>query len=83
MCYIEREIPRLAVPAVFLPMEPRTDLSVVAIEDRSGGRMATERLLTQGYRNIGQVIDALCHTIHEPACAPVGEPSAAILGKRR
>jgi LacI family transcriptional regulator len=57
--WIEQELRRLSVPVVFLTMEPRSNLSVVAIDNRSGGRMATEHLLAQGYQNIGHITGPL------------------------
>lgn len=57
--WIEREIPHLSIPVVFLTMEPRPNLSSVAIDNCSGGRMATEHLLAQGYQKIGHVTGPL------------------------
>jgi LacI family transcriptional regulator len=56
---IEKEVPRLPIPVVFLTMEPRHNLSTVAIDNHSGGRMATEHLLAQGYQNVGHVTGPL------------------------
>lgn len=43
------------VPLVYLTMEPRKDISVVAIDNYAGGRLAVSHLLEQGYRNIGHL----------------------------
>ena len=45
----------IEVPLVYLTMEPRENLSVVAIDNYLGGRMATAHLLEQGYRRIGHI----------------------------
>ena len=47
-------LPRpLACPVVFINMEPDENAIITAIDNREGGRLATEHLLSQGYRNIG------------------------------
>ena len=45
----------LNVPLVYLTMEPQKDISVVAIDNYLGGRMAMSHLLEQGYRKIGHI----------------------------
>ena len=40
-------------PIVFLSMQPRPNTSLVAVDNRLGGRLAAEHLLEQGYQNIG------------------------------
>lgn len=57
--WIQQGTPQLSVPIVFLSMEPQPNLSVVAVDNRSGGRMATEHLLDQGYRTIGLITGPL------------------------
>lgn len=57
--WTQQEIPRLAVPVVFLSTQPRPNQSVVAVDNRSGGRMATQHLLDQGYQNIGLITGPL------------------------
>jgi LacI family transcriptional regulator len=49
----------LTLPVVFLSMQANPNLSVVAIDNRSGGKMATNHLLTQGYRRIGLITGPL------------------------
>ena len=53
--WTKREIPQLSVPLVLLSMQPRFNLSVVAVDNRNGGRMATRHLLAQGYRTVGLI----------------------------
>jgi LacI family transcriptional regulator len=57
--WIQQEIPQLSVPVVFLSTQPRPNQSVVAVDNRSGGRMATKHLLDQGYQNIGLITGPL------------------------
>ena len=45
----------LNVPLVYLTMEPQKNISVVAIDNYQGGRMAIAHLFEQGYRNIGHI----------------------------
>lgn len=45
----------LPAPIIFLTMEPREGLSVVSIDNQYGGFIATQHLLTQGYRRIGHI----------------------------
>lgn len=42
-----------SVPVVFINMEPLPGLAVAAVDNREGGRLATEHLLAQGYQQIG------------------------------
>jgi LacI family transcriptional regulator len=44
---------KLNMPIVFLNMQPHPGLNVVSIDNRQGGRIATDHLLQNGYRNIG------------------------------
>jgi LacI family transcriptional regulator len=57
--WIRQEIAQLSVPIVFLSTQPRPKQSVVAVDNRSGGRMATQHLLDQGYQNIGLITGPL------------------------
>ena len=45
----------LRIPSIFLSMEQHPGLSVVAIDNRQGARLATEHLLAVGYRRIGLI----------------------------
>jgi LacI family transcriptional regulator len=53
--WLEEQLHNLPVPMICLTMQARSDVSVVAIDNYAGGRMATEHLLQQGYRHIGHV----------------------------
>jgi LacI family transcriptional regulator len=50
---------RLSVPIVFLSMEPQPDQFVVAIDNYSGGLLATRHLITRGCQNIGLITGPL------------------------
>jgi DNA-binding LacI/PurR family transcriptional regulator len=45
----------LSVPMVFMTMQARPGVTIVAIDNYAGGRMATEHLLQQGYRHIAHI----------------------------
>jgi LacI family transcriptional regulator len=47
------QIQTIDTPVVFLNMQARPCTVTVAVDNREGGRRATEHLLTQGYRKIG------------------------------
>lgn len=53
--WLQDRLPVLAVPMIFLTMQPRPGLSIVSVDNYLGGRMATEHLLKQGYRRIGHI----------------------------
>jgi LacI family transcriptional regulator len=57
--WVKQEINQFPVPLIFLNMEPHPDLSVVAIDNRKGGYMATQHLLARGYRRIGLITGPL------------------------
>lgn len=42
-----------ATPVVFLSINPRPDTTLVAVDNRLGGRLATGHLIEQGYQKIG------------------------------
>jgi LacI family transcriptional regulator len=46
-------------PIVFLSMQPQPALSVVAVDNRLGGRLATQHLIDQGRRQIGLITGPL------------------------
>lgn len=57
--WLQRHLPHLSVPIVFLTMQPRSNLAVVSIDNRIGGYYATRHLLEEGYQNIGIVLGPL------------------------
>ncbi|MGD2049592.1 MAG: LacI family DNA-binding transcriptional regulator [Chloroflexota bacterium] len=48
-----------ATPVVFLSLNPRPDTTLVAVDNRLGGRLATSHLLEQGYQKIGIITGPL------------------------
>jgi LacI family transcriptional regulator len=57
--WMDRRLPKLPVPIIFLTMHHRAGVDVVAVDNYLGGRMATEHLLEQGYRRIGHITGPL------------------------
>jgi LacI family transcriptional regulator len=57
--WMQREICGLTAPVVFLDTQPCPNLSVVNVDNRRGGYLATKHLLAQGYRNIGLITGPL------------------------
>ena len=51
--WILPEIPKLPIPVVFINMEQHAEVSVVAVDNRKGGELATNHLLKQNPKNIG------------------------------
>ena len=45
----------MPVPVVFLTMQPRKGATSVSVDNYTGGSMATQHLLDQGYRHIGHI----------------------------
>jgi LacI family transcriptional regulator len=57
--WMQTEVCELAIPVVFLDNQPCPNLSVVNVENRRGGYLATQHLLAQGYRHIGLITGPL------------------------
>jgi LacI family transcriptional regulator len=57
--WLQDRLPNLPVPIIFLTMHPQAGLSIVAVDNYLGGRMAAEHLLKQGYRHIGHIAGPL------------------------
>jgi DNA-binding LacI/PurR family transcriptional regulator len=57
--WFQEVMPQLAIPVIFLSTQPKGDLNVVEIDNRTGGYMATEHLLERGYRRIGLITGPL------------------------
>ena len=57
--WLEEQVPHLPVPLICLSMGRRPNLNVAAIDNRTGGRQATEHLLEQGYRKIALITGPL------------------------
>ena len=53
--WLEDQLGGLSAPMIFMQMQARPGVSIVAIDNYAGGRMATEHLLEQGHRHIGHI----------------------------
>jgi LacI family transcriptional regulator len=53
--WAQEEMARLSIPVVFLHTDPRPNLTVVDIDNRHGGWLATRHLLDQGCQEIGLI----------------------------
>lgn len=51
--WIQQAVHSLAVPIVFLNVQPRPNLASAVIDNKTGGRLATQHLIDQGRQNIG------------------------------
>jgi DNA-binding LacI/PurR family transcriptional regulator len=49
------KIPMLAIPAVFINIQPHPDINVFDFDNHAGGRMAAEHLIGQGFQRIGLI----------------------------
>jgi len=57
--WIRQQTIHSAVPIIFLTMEPDDKQSIVAVDNRRGGLIATKHLLDQGCKNIGIITGPL------------------------
>jgi LacI family transcriptional regulator len=53
--WVEDQLDGLPAPVIFMTMQAQPGVSIVAVDNCAGGRMATEHLLQQGYRHIGHI----------------------------
>jgi LacI family transcriptional regulator len=53
--WVEDQVITLPVPIIFLTMAKRENLSIVAVDNFSGAKMATQHLIERGCRKIGHV----------------------------
>lgn len=52
---IAEAVSQFDVPFVFITSKPRPNWTVANIDNRAGGKIATQHLIGQGYRNIGLI----------------------------
>lgn len=52
---IQQALPNLTVPIVFLNAQPRPNLVTAVIDNKHGGRIATQHLIAQGRQHIGLI----------------------------
>ena len=57
--WLLHKISQLNVPILFISEQPDNVLPAVSVDNRTGGRLATEHLLAQGYRHIGLITGPL------------------------
>ncbi len=57
--WLDDQLAGLPVPIIFMTMQTRPGVSIVAVDNYAGGRMATEHLLEQGYQHIGHITGPL------------------------
>jgi LacI family transcriptional regulator len=53
--WLRNEVQSLDTPVIFMDTQPSEQINRVSIDNYSGGRMATEHLLSRGYRKIGLI----------------------------
>jgi LacI family transcriptional regulator len=57
--WLQEQPDRLPVPIIFLTMQARPGIPIVAMDNYAGSRLATEHLLEQGCRNIAHITGPL------------------------
>jgi LacI family transcriptional regulator len=57
--WLYERVQEIDTPAVFLSAEPRSNISMSAVDNFYGGKLATQHLVEQGYRHIGIVTGPL------------------------
>jgi DNA-binding LacI/PurR family transcriptional regulator len=50
---------QLNLPVVFLTMEPRKNISIIAVDNHKGAQLAVEHLIDNGYQKIGHIAGPL------------------------
>lgn len=53
--WVDEILNDVPVPVIFLTMQPRAGVSIVLVDNYSGGVVATRHLIDQGYRHIGHI----------------------------
>ncbi len=53
--WLHKEVQRHSTPVIFTDTHPDKKLNTIMIDNYAGGRLATEHLLSCGYRNIGLI----------------------------
>ena len=61
--WIRSRLRQVTIPVMFVSGQVSSDFPMVLSDNRAGARLATEHLLTQGYRHIGLITGSLTHTV--------------------
>jgi LacI family transcriptional regulator len=57
--WLQNKLSQLPVPVLFVSERTEGNLSTIAVDNRAGGRLATEHLLEQGYQHLGLITGPL------------------------
>ncbi len=57
--WLDKLLPEINIPIIFLTMEKRDDVSIVSIDNTLGARMATTHLISLGRKHIGHIAGPL------------------------
>jgi LacI family transcriptional regulator len=57
--WLDDQLEGFPAPMVFITMQARSDVTIIAVDNYAGGRMATEHLLQQGYRHVAHITGPL------------------------
>jgi LacI family transcriptional regulator len=53
--WLDKQLPGIDVPIIFLTMEKRENVSIVSIDNFQGAKVGTEHLIKSGRKNIGHI----------------------------
>jgi LacI family transcriptional regulator len=53
--WLKERCPEIPIPVIFLTMQARSGLSSISIDNFSGGKMATEHILQQGFHHVAHI----------------------------
>ena len=56
---LQAKLAQLPVPVLFVSEQTESSLSTIAVDNRAGGRLATQHLLEQGYQHLGLITGPL------------------------
>jgi len=53
--WLDKQLPGIDVPIIFLTMEKRENVSIVSVDNFQGAKVGTEHLINSGRKNIGHI----------------------------